>query len=159
MSENVAALRGGEVPDGISRAAVAARDARVREMAEARSESPIPVKLKAAFAPQMTCISNLRRFGDLDARNYRRHRTSNADSQMASWDIEMLRLGNRIRLTRREIERFTKITGMEPVDVKTLDDVDDYIQRCKAHFSGVSESTRFLHFLLDEERSSCVGAA
>jgi len=78
---------------------------------------------------------------------------------MASWDIEMLRLGNRIRLTRREIERFTKITGMEPVDVKTLDDVDDYIQRCKAHFSGVSESTRFLHFLLDEERSSCVGAA
>jgi hypothetical protein len=71
----------------------------------------------------------------------------------------MIRLGNTIRLTRREVERFTKITGMPPVDVKTLDDLDEYIVRCKAHFWGVSEDTRFLHFLLDEERSRCLGAA
>ena len=70
--------------------------------------------------------------------------------------IEMIRLGNRIRLTRREVERFTTITGFAPVDVKTLDDLDEYIGKCKAHFWGVSEDTRFLHFLLDEERSRCL---
>ena len=53
--------------------------------------------------------------------------------------IEMIRLGNTIRLTRREVERFTKITGMPPADVKTLDDLDEYIGKCKAHFWGVSE--------------------
>ena len=71
----------------------------------------------------------------------------------------MIRLGKTIRLTRREVERFTKITGIPPVDVKTLDDLDEYIGKCKAHFWGVSEDTRFLHFLLDEERSRCLGAA
>jgi len=74
-------------------------------------------------------------------------------------DIEMIHLGNSIRLTRREVERFTKITGMPPVGVKTLDDLDEYIRECKAHFWGVSEDTRFLHFLLDEERSRCLDAA
>ena len=68
----------------------------------------------------------------------------------------MIRLGNKIRLTRREVERFTKITGFEPADVKTLDDLDRYICECKAYFWGVSEDTRFLHKLLDEERSRCL---
>jgi hypothetical protein len=71
----------------------------------------------------------------------------------------MIRLGRSIRLTRREVERFTKITGMQPVEVKTLDELDAYIRQCKAHYWGVSEDTRFLHFLLDEERSRCLGAA
>jgi hypothetical protein len=71
----------------------------------------------------------------------------------------MICLGNTIRLTRREVERFTKITGIPPADVKTLDDLDEYIGKCKVHFWGVSEDTRFLHFLLDEERSRCIGAA
>ena len=68
----------------------------------------------------------------------------------------MIRLGNSIRLTRREVERFTKITGIAPVDVRTLDDLDKYIGECKANFWGESENTRFLHFLLDEERSRCL---
>jgi hypothetical protein len=71
----------------------------------------------------------------------------------------MIRLGKSIRLTRREVERFTKITGLQPVEVKTLDELDAYIRQCKAHYWGVSEDTRFLHFLLDEERSRCLGAA
>jgi K+/H+ antiporter YhaU regulatory subunit KhtT len=74
-------------------------------------------------------------------------------------DIEMIRLGKSIRLTRREVERFTKITGITPVQVRTLDDLDEYIKKCKAHFWGVSEDTRFLHSLLDEERLRCLGAA
>jgi hypothetical protein len=69
---------------------------------------------------------------------------------------EMIRLGNSIRLTRREVERFTKITGFEPVNVRTLDDLDRYVRKCKAHYWGESEDTRFLHFLLDEQRSRCL---
>jgi len=71
----------------------------------------------------------------------------------------MIRLGNRIRLTSQEVERFTKITGMAPVAVKTLDDLDAYIRKCKAHYWGVSKDTRFLHYLLDHERSRCLCAA
>lgn len=71
----------------------------------------------------------------------------------------MIRLGRQIRLTGREVERFTKITGMTPVAVKTLDDLDAYIRQCKAHYWGVSEDTRFLHYLLDYERSRCLDAA
>ncbi len=71
----------------------------------------------------------------------------------------MLRLGNKIRLTPREIERFTKITGFIPVDVKTIDDLDAYVAKCKRYYWGVSEDTRFLHWLIDKERSRCLGAA
>ncbi len=71
----------------------------------------------------------------------------------------MLRLGNAIRLTSREIERFTKITGFSPAHVKTVDDLDAYVTRCKRYYWGVSEDTRFLHWLIDKERSRCFGAA
>lgn len=70
----------------------------------------------------------------------------------------MIRLGNQIRLTRTDIERFTKITGFEPARVTTLDDLDAYIARCKQYYWGVSYETRFLHWLMDRERSHCMGA-
>jgi hypothetical protein len=73
--------------------------------------------------------------------------------------INMLRLGNRIRLTRKEVELFTLITGFEPVDVKTLDDLDAYITRCKSYYWGTSRATRFLHWWMDRERSRCLGIA
>ena len=71
----------------------------------------------------------------------------------------MIRLGSQIRLTRREIERFRKITDIEPVDIRTLDDLDAYIARCKAHYWGVSQETRFLHWLIDREYAQCRLAA
>lgn len=71
----------------------------------------------------------------------------------------MIRLGNRIRLTRREVELFTKITGFEPVEVNSLDDLDRYISQCKAHYWGDSEETRTLHGLLDSVRSRGLGVA
>lgn len=71
----------------------------------------------------------------------------------------MLRLGKNIRLTPREIERFIKITGFTPADVKTIDDLDAYVEQCKRYYWGVSEDTRFLHWLIDKERSRCLGAA
>lgn len=63
----------------------------------------------------------------------------------------MLRLGQQIRLTRREVERFTEITGFEPVNVRTLDDLCAYVDECKKHYWGVSDDTRFLHYLIDRE--------
>jgi len=71
----------------------------------------------------------------------------------------MIRLGQRIRLTRREVERFTKITGITPVDVRTLDDLAAYVLRCKAHYWGVSRETQFLHWLIDREYEQCWHAA
>lgn len=68
----------------------------------------------------------------------------------------MIRLGRHIRLTKREIERFTTITGFAPVNVKTLDDLNAYIGQCKQHYWGTSEATRFLHWLIDRERLRCM---
>ena len=76
-----------------------------------------------------------------------------------SYRTTMIRLGSQIRLTRREIERFRKITDIEPVDIRTLDDLDAYIARCKAHYWGVSQETRFLHWLIDREYAQCRLAA
>ena len=71
----------------------------------------------------------------------------------------MIRLGTQIRLTRREVERFLKITDIEPVDIRTIDDLEAYIARCKAHYWGVSKETRFLHWLIDREAAQCRRAA
>ena len=43
--------------------------------------------------------------------------------------------------------------------VKSLDDLDDYIGRCKDYYQGASQEARFLRWLLDEERSRCLCAA
>ena len=71
----------------------------------------------------------------------------------------MIRLGSQIRLTHREVERFRKITGIEPVDIRTPDDLDDYITHCKTHYWGVSKETQFLHWLIDREYAQCRQAA
>ncbi len=71
----------------------------------------------------------------------------------------MIRFGQHIRLTRREIERFKKITDLEPVGVRSLSDLAAYIARCKAHYWGVSKETRFLHWLIDREYQRCREAA
>jgi len=67
----------------------------------------------------------------------------------------MIRLGSQIRLPRSEVQRFAKITDIEPVGIRTLDDLDAYIARCKAHYWGVSKETRFLHWLIDREVARC----
>ena len=69
----------------------------------------------------------------------------------------MLRLGNHIRLTSKEVERLTEITGFKPVNVRTLEDLDVFIAQCKGYYWGVSEDTRFLHWLIDKERLRCTG--
>ena len=63
----------------------------------------------------------------------------------------MLKCETQVRLTRREVERFTELTGFVPVDVKTRDDLDAYIAECKKYYWGVSNETKFLHHLIDTE--------
>jgi hypothetical protein len=53
----------------------------------------------------------------------------------------MLRLGNQIRLTSKEVERFTETTGFRPVNVKSVDDLDAYVAYCKQYYWGVSKET------------------
>ncbi len=71
----------------------------------------------------------------------------------------MIRLDAQIRLTRREVERFRKITDIEPVDIRSLNDLETYIARCKVHYWGKSKETRFLHWLIDREYAQCRLAA
>ena len=82
-----------------------------------------------------------------------------AGKRRTSQSVKMIRLGNKLRLTSREVERFTLITGFEPVGVKSLDDLDQYIRHCKEYYCSASADARFLRWLLDEERSRCLCAA
>lgn len=70
----------------------------------------------------------------------------------------MIRLGQQIRLTRREVQRFTRITAIEPVGIRTPVDLDAYIAQCKAHYWGSSKETKFLHWLIDREYGRCCEA-
>ena len=56
----------------------------------------------------------------------------------------MLRLGNAIRLTRKEAERLERITGF-PVDgVRTLDGLALYVAQCKAYYAEDSKEFEIL---------------
>jgi hypothetical protein len=74
-----------------------------------------------------------------------------------TWSNAMIRLNQQIRLTRREVERFVKITDLVPQHIRTFEDFDAYVARCKAHYWGVSKDTRFMHWLIDRERDRCCG--
>ena len=69
----------------------------------------------------------------------------------------MLRGTHSVRLTRREIERLTRITGFEPIDVCTLGDLERYVEACKRHYWGKSDDTQYLHWLIDREVAGCFG--
>jgi len=66
----------------------------------------------------------------------------------------VLRGTKTLRLTRREADRWVKITGFEPATVRSEAGLRQFVQRRKRHFWGTSEDTRFLHFLIDEELRS-----
>ncbi|MTW10117.1 hypothetical protein GM658_05835 [Pseudoduganella eburnea] len=70
----------------------------------------------------------------------------------------MLRLGQHVRLTPKEIEYFTRLTGFAPVGIKRLDDLHSYIKRCKRHYWGTSPDTVALHQLIDDALSRCTGS-
>lgn len=71
----------------------------------------------------------------------------------------MLRLGRHIRLTRKEAERLKRITGFDPVGVRTLDDLAQYVSKCKAYYEEDSRDFQVLAWLIDQEVSRCLAAA
>lgn len=71
----------------------------------------------------------------------------------------MLRLGEKIRLTGNEVERFVLITDIVPDAVRTEEDLRAYVQECKRHYWGSSEQTVYLHWLLDREVALCLDMA
>lgn len=77
-----------------------------------------------------------------------------APTQVGS--VAMIRSGRQIRLTRAEVERFVLITDIDPEPVRSMEDLDDYVTRCKRHYWGISDQTRFLHWLIDREYQRCV---
>ncbi|MCL4182329.1 MAG: hypothetical protein KJ011_02670 [Burkholderiaceae bacterium] len=70
----------------------------------------------------------------------------------------MLQLGSHIRLTRPEIERLRWLTDIEPVEIRTLVDLEAYVAKCKAHYWGTSADTQFLHWMIDEQVARCLAA-
>ena len=57
----------------------------------------------------------------------------------------MLRSGNQLRLTRPERARLARITAIEPGSIRSVADLQAYVRRCKAHYWGHSDDTRFQH--------------
>lgn len=70
---------------------------------------------------------------------------------------DMLRLGQHVRLTSKEVEHLTHLTGFAPEGIKRLDDLRSYIRRCKRHYWGTSSDTRELHRMIDDAFARCVG--
>ncbi len=70
----------------------------------------------------------------------------------------MLRSGNQVRLTRPELARLARITAIEPGAIRSVEDLQAYVRRCKAHYWGSSGDTRFLHWLIDREVQSMATA-
>ena len=54
-------------------------------------------------------------------------------------------------MTRPELDRWSRITGFEPVDVRTVDELRRYVAACKRYYWGSSDETRFLYWLIDEK--------
>lgn len=70
----------------------------------------------------------------------------------------MLRYRGRLRLSARDLRRWVRITGFEPVGIRCVDDLANYVRACKGHFWGTSDDTKFIHWLIDEEFLRCIGA-
>lgn len=69
----------------------------------------------------------------------------------------MFRGDGKLRLSTRDLRRWTRITGFEPVGIRYVADLAAYVKVCKAHYWGASKETRFIHSLIDEEFRRCVG--
>lgn len=68
----------------------------------------------------------------------------------------MIRQGDQLRLSARDKRRWLRITGFDPTGIRSVQDLQRYVDACKRHFWGDSDDTRFLHGLMDLEFQRCV---
>jgi hypothetical protein len=61
-----------------------------------------------------------------------------------------------IRLTRKEIERFTLVSGFSPDWVKTLDQLMAFVSWCKTYYGTHTEDGRFLQRHVDATLHFCL---
>jgi hypothetical protein len=66
----------------------------------------------------------------------------------------MLRWANQVRSKRPEVARLARIAAIEPGVIRSVEDLQAYVRRCKAHCWGSSNGTRFLPWLIDREVQS-----
>ena len=64
----------------------------------------------------------------------------------------MLRSGNNIRLTPRDIDRLTLLTRQRPDNVKSVDDLHRFIDAHAARHRTESAGDRLMRFLLLREK-------
>ena len=50
-----------------------------------------------------------------------------------------------------------RITAIEPGSIRSVADLQAYVRRCKAHYWGHSDDTRFLHWLIEREVQFLIG--
>lgn len=72
-------------------------------------------------------------------------------------DEAVLRCDESVRLTRPEEQRGARITGFQPVGIRTVNDLRRYVMRCKKLYRGTSDENCLLHWLIDQEIMRCVG--
>ena len=53
------------------------------------------------------------------------------------------------------LQRHSAVT--EPGSIRSVADLQAYVRRCKAHYWGHSDDTRFLHWLIEREVQSLTG--
>lgn len=69
----------------------------------------------------------------------------------------MFRGDGKLHLSTRDLRRWVRITGFEPIGIRCVADLAAYVQVCKAYYWGTSKETRFIHWLIDEEFRRCIG--
>lgn len=60
----------------------------------------------------------------------------------------MLRCGTSIRLTQPEIDCLNIVTGHSPVGIRTVDELDMFIDRCKRKYRGFPDTPK-LYAVID----------
>ena len=82
-----------------------------------------------------------------------------ADTHSATQNFDMIPRATPLPRRGGVVARSRRSTARARGGVMSLDDLDDYIGRCKDYYQGASQEARFLRWLLDEERSRCLCAA
>lgn len=63
----------------------------------------------------------------------------------------MLRHGERLILSGQDIRRWERITGLRPIGVRSMPDLQAYVARCKQRHAGVANDAAFIRWLIDIE--------
>ena len=61
----------------------------------------------------------------------------------------MIRVGERVRLSAKDMEDLEVLTGLVPTGIDTVHDLEVFLQNSKARFAGADESSRTLRSVIE----------